>query len=192
MNMDDQRTANLGMDARTTHSPCELVISHHMTLGSLGTDIQHIKQVLDNGLNKKLDDVKEALHRAEENTVRVKADLDQRATELTNKLALIDANSWLLKLLTGGLKKGIIYVIGLFLLSGLAGSTMWMFIRTYYFQESPGQIKHIADTIQKGTYYTKILANGSTVITANDPDKPAYILDADGKWSRAPQYRVDR
>jgi hypothetical protein len=166
----------LQVDNRTDgcrHDYCEMVLSNNRELGALsevikgqGDDIKHIRKKVDNGLSEQM-------------------------TILSNKLNDIEKNSWLVKILNKGATSLILFVLGAVILTGSASAGIWGLTRIFYFKESPGQMRQISDTVMSNGYILHTTLEGHKIMTANDPNKPAWIFCTDGnQWKAAPQYRV--
>jgi hypothetical protein len=168
------------------HETCDLVIKHEGVLGSLVSDISHIRQKIDNGLSQKLDDVKEAL-------LEAKTELERKTTNLEQKIAVVDEQSWLSKVLTAGVKKAILVVIGIVVLSSISNNALWSILRTHYYHEPPGIIQQIANKQDLATtYHTHLMSDGSIIFHAGDANTPAWKFDQKSNaWVRAPQYREE-
>jgi hypothetical protein len=188
----EDRDFDKGFSARGTHPPCELVVQHAGMLGEFKADLKYIRQKLDNGLTQKLDDMKDALEVARIATMEVKTDLEKKTAEIEAQMKIAKEKNWLPALMTSGIKKGILFIFIIVIIVALANTAMWSITKIGFFKENPGQQRLTSDFIMTEGYHPHILDGGKILIHANNPTKPAWILDPNtGKYSRAPQLRTD-
>lgn len=176
----------------TDHPPCDAIkehqrvmMDHHALLGGMEKDIIHIKRAVDNGLSKKLSDVRDALEETERGLIK-------RNEDLAAKVLMLDEQSWLTKLLTGGTKQLILAILGFSIISAISTGGVTTAIRALYFKDVPGQVDRIAKIQASSSYHSHTTAKGTQVLHANDPNLPAWVLDEkSGNWIKAPQFRTD-
>jgi len=171
-----------------THAPCELVIELNKTMlqmakensekyGELCSDVKYIRKRLDNGL---ADDLKAS--------VLAQHTINETVNE---KIADLNEDSWVPKLLSGGIKKAILYVLTAIILIIAGNNAVWSWLKVSIWKEMPGQQQQISHT-QLKAYHVHYLKDGRTLIHADDPTMPAMIYDPVTKQSsRAPDLRTD-
>jgi len=149
------------------------------TIGELCSDVSHIKKTVDNGLSAKLSSVEKSL--------------DTFISADKVRVAKLDAQNWFSRLLEGSVKKVIGIVLGIILLNGFMNAGMWAALKTYSFNERPGQQQAILINSLGPGYHSHVLSNGQILLHANDQNKPAWIWNKDtNSWDRSPDQRIDR
>lgn len=157
------------------HDYCEMVLKNNRELGAMtervsgmDDDIKHIRKKIDNGLSEQM-------------------------KVLSERLETLKKDTWLIPILNTGVKK---FLVGVILFSLVVGSTfsgIYTFTRIGVFKETPGQMKVIENAIMSNGYMLHVTKEGYKVMTANNPDKPAWIFNATlNQWQPAPHYRVIR
>lgn len=162
------------------HGPCELVVEHNKVLGGIQTDINYIKEKLDNGLTDLVAEIK------------AKVDATAVAEQLREERRKKRNDHWVTAIFEGSVKKFLGIVFLFILLTAGMNTGMWAYFKTYGFQEKPGQQAAIYSISSNGTYHLHTLPDGKIIFHGNAQDKPAWVLDPiTSRWQRCPQFRTD-
>jgi hypothetical protein len=157
-------------------------------IGNIEATVSHIAKKVDNGLSQKLENVDKTL------TKFMDSSAAQRRVDI--------AENWFGRILQGSVLKIIGFAVLIIIVSALTSGGVWSALRTYAWQESPGQLKTI---IQQGKnieaqnevsqfhdYHQHIMKDGRILFHAGHSDVAAYILDPKtGKYARAPYLRTE-
>jgi hypothetical protein len=169
--------------------------------------IQNIQHKLDNGINMVLENIQDEVTRITESNVqeRVRGATERMQQELNKKdeqkqqealdentIKMLKADSWVIKLLSMGVKTAIrwVFAVIVILVLAIAGITnaMWAAGKINIFKEYPGQIQGLV----KEHYHSHTLPDGRILFHANDPNAAAFVLDPRTKEvTPAPQMRTE-
>lgn len=197
------------MTEKTNHPKCDLVMEHHNILGGLEKGMEtvekqttelfrivhtieknsndnrvslaEIREKIDNGITGALDSIKRSL--------------EAKPIEENGALKDLKENSWVVTLLAMSVKKVIITafcgIIGFAIVVAAMNTAFWAKAKHTGFGEKPGQQQSIFQNQLDG-YRSHTLSDGRIVFMANDPNKPAWVLDPTTKmWKQCPQWRTE-
>lgn len=169
----------------------ELVLEHHKILPRIEARLENIDKCVNNGLSAELQSTVAALAKFKE---------DCKAQCALREIA--ESKNWFLKMLQAGATKvvGILIIFGLF--TAVTTVIGYSVMRTYGWQEKPGQLASIVTQGQKleqqgvefqlHAYHFHICKDGKRIFHAGDPNIRAYVENPlTGKLEPAPQFRTE-